>query len=153
MKSLRIYSTFVSGLLVSAMAIGIAASTQPASAQQILADKANIPFAFQVGSRTLPAGTYVIEATGDHLLSLRDPSQKVGDFVIVHDTYTTKTSPLTAIVFDRRGDKYFLRRISIAYRQDGLECTKSREEKQLELASSSSPQDTVTLALNAAPQR
>ena len=67
------------------MAIGIAASTQPASAQQILADKANIPFAFQVGSKTLPAGTYVIQATGDHLLSLREPSQKVGDFVIVHD--------------------------------------------------------------------
>ena len=69
MKSLRINSTFVSGLLVSAMAIGIAASTQPASAQQILADKANIPFAFQVGSKTLPAGTYVQSGNRRHLLS------------------------------------------------------------------------------------
>ena len=154
MKSPRFNSTLVSTLLASVLAIGMAASTQPALAQdEVLASHAKIPFAFQAGSKTMPAGTYVIKAMSDHVLLLRETNQNAAEFVMVHAAYTLKTPSQSTIVFDHRGNKYFLRRIWLADRNSGIETQKSREEKRLEVASADPAADTVTLALNAPPQR
>jgi len=158
MNSPRFASSLVSSLLASAMAIGMIASSHPALAQDdIPVAKATIPFAFQAGSQVMPAGTYTISSQSDHLLLLRDSSQNAQEFVMVHSAYTVHKPKASVIVFDRRGDQYFLRNIWTANSDTGLECSKSRAEKraekQLEAANNKPPSDTITLALNTSPQR
>lgn len=154
MKSLRFASTLVSGLFASTLAIGMVASTQTAFAQdEVLVAKAEIPFAFQAGSTVMPAGTYTVTSESDHLLLLRENTKNASDFVLVHDAYSNHTPTKSVISFDRRGDKYFLRQIWIAGNNSGMECPKVRAEKQLEIAKTSVPSDTITLALNTTPQR
>lgn len=154
MKSLRFASTLISGLFASTLAIGMVASTQTAFAQgDAIVAKAQIPFAFQAGSTVMPAGTYTVTSESDHLLLLRETTNNTSDFVLVHGAYTNHTPTKSVISFDRRGDKYFLRQIWIAGNNSGMECPKARAEKQLEVAKTSVPSDTITLALNTTPQR
>jgi hypothetical protein len=156
MNSPRFASTLVSSLLASAMAIGMVASTQPAFAQgDTLIAKATIPFAFHAGSQVMPAGTYTISSQSPSILVLRENTQKASEFVMVHSAYSLHTPKRSVVVFDRRGDKYFLRNIWTANSNAGLECPKSRAEKRLEVASNSDSSDsssTITLALNTSPQ-
>jgi hypothetical protein len=104
----------------------------------------------------MPAGTYTITES-DHILTLRENTQKESDFVLMHSSYTNHAPTKSLIAFDRRGDSYFLRNVWVANDNNGMECPKSRAEKQLErqllVAKSNLPSDTVTLALNTPPQR
>lgn len=154
MNSPHFSSSLVSSLLASAMAIGMIASSQSASAQdETPLARASIPFAFQAGSRMMPAGTYTISTQSGHVLVLRESVQKAAEFVMVHDAYKLAAPKTSVIVFDHRGDQYFLRSIWTANNDTGLECPKSRAEKQLEIAATKVPSSTVTLALNTSPRR
>jgi hypothetical protein len=90
---------------------GADASAEPALAQdtQIIA-QAKIPFAFQAGSQVMPAGTYNISRQ-DHVLLLRETNSKAEEFLMVESASATHTPKTSTIVFDRRGDKYFLRSV------------------------------------------
>lgn len=146
MKSLRITSFLGSSLLASALAIGMVASA-PSAAAQTPVSKANIPFDFQAGLRVMPAGTYEISRASDHMLMLRETGQKATEFLLVHDTYTIHTPTGSSIVFDRRGDKYFLRQIWSAGNPSGLECPKSHTEQTVE-AQNKQDASPVVVAMN-----
>ncbi|WP_263366528.1 hypothetical protein [Edaphobacter bradus] len=150
MKSPRLVSTLVSGLFASALAIGMVASTQTAFAQENVL-QAKIPFAFQAGSKVMPAGTYRITIQSNHLLILRESTQKTSDVVLFQDDYSLRTPQKSVIAFDRRGDKYFLRHIWTENNNNSIECPKPRAEKRLEVALARTSQGTVTMALNTAP--
>ena len=150
MKSLRISSVLGSGLLASALAIGMVASASAALAQsRSLVAKADIPFDFVAGQRVMPAGTYEITHS-DNLLELRATDQKAAEFLSVHAAYTVHTPSGSSLVFDRRGDKYFLRQIWTAGNHDGYECPKTRIEKDVEKIVAQNKQDAspVVIALN-----
>jgi hypothetical protein len=149
MKSLHISSILGSSLLASALAIGMVASAPMALAQNTPVAKADIPFDFQAGSRVMPAGTYEITHS-DSLIELRETSQKAAEFVSVHAAYTLHTPTGSSLVFDRRGDKYFLRQIWLAGNNDGLECPKSRIEKNVEKMVAQTKQDEspIVVAMN-----
>jgi hypothetical protein len=129
MKNTRLSSILSSTLLASALAIGTLASTQFASAQnsEIIA-KANIPFAFQTQRQVLPAGEYLVIEQSNHLLRLQGP--KAGGFVVTHDATKYKAPTHGSLVFDRLGDKYYLRQVWTAGSTVGQECPKSRAERQ-----------------------
>ena len=149
MKSLRISSILGSSLLASALAIGMVASAPTALAQNTPVAKAEIPFDFLAGQKVMPAGTYQITRS-DNMLELREAGQKATEFLIVHSAYTTHTPTGSSLVFDRRGDKYFLRQIWTAGHNDGLECPKTRIEKDVEKVVAQNKQDAspVVVALN-----
>ena len=148
MKSLRISSIFGSSLLASALAIGMVASAPSAAAQNGDAvAKANIPFDFLAGQRVMPAGTYEISKSSDHMLLLRATGQNATEFLLVHDTYALDPPTGSSIVFDRHGNKYFLRQIWTAGNHDGLECPKGRIEKRVE-AENKQDASPVVVALN-----
>jgi hypothetical protein len=154
MTSLRNIAHLVSGLFASALAIGMVASAQPALAQDTqIITQAKIPFAFQAGSQVMPAGTYNISMQDAHVLLLRESHSKAEEFLMVANAYATHAPKTSAIVFDRRGDKYFLRQVWTANNDSGVECPKPRAEKELELAQKDAPHSTVTLALNTSPKR
>lgn len=149
MKSLRISSILGSSLLASALAIGMVASAPTALAQTTPVAKADIPFDFVAGQRVMPAGTYEITHS-DNLLELRATDQKAAEFLSVHAAYTVHTPSGSSLVFDRRGDKYFLRQIWTAGNHDGYECPKTRIEKDVEKIVAQNTQDAspVVIALN-----
>lgn len=149
MKSLRISSILGSSLLASALAIGMVASAPTALAQNTTVAKAEIPFDFMAGQRVMPAGTYEITHS-DNMLELRETSQKAAEFLIAHAAYTVHTPASSSLVFDRRGDKYFLRQIWTAGNNDGLECPKTRAEQKVEKVVAQNKQDAspVVIALN-----
>jgi hypothetical protein len=149
MKSLRISSILGSSLLASALAIGMVASAPTALAQNTPVAKADIPFDFQAGLRVMPAGTYIISRS-DSLIELRETNQKAEEFVSVHAAYTSHTPTGSSLVFDRRGDKYFLRQIWTAGNHDGLECPKTRMEQKVEKVEAQNKQDSspIVVALN-----
>jgi hypothetical protein len=152
MKSTRLTSILGSSVIASALAIGSLASTQVASAQtpSVMAE-VTIPFDFQNGSQALPAGTYRISVETDHLIRLQ--GSHAGGFVFTHDASRMSASKKGTVVFDRYGDKYYLHQIWTAGSKDGLECPKSRAEKESVQASNMQPPSTVELALNEIPNR
>ncbi len=122
MKNRRLTSI----LVACALTIGSLASISSASAQTAMAT-VNIPFAFQTETQTLPAGTYSIDRESSHLILLRGPDQK-SSFVPMHDAVRTKAPDHGSLVFDRSGDKYFLRQIWTPGTSEGLECSKESRE-------------------------
>jgi hypothetical protein len=151
MKNTRLTSILSSSFIACALMIGSLASTPSASAQSTIA-KVDIPFAFQTETQTLPAGTYRIDRESQHLIRLEGPGQTSG-FVLMHDATKTKASDHGTLVFDRYGDKYFLRQIWTSGNPDGLECSKSHAEKVALVAQSKQTATSVELAFNAAPQK
>jgi hypothetical protein len=145
MKNTRLTSILNSSLIAGALTIVSLASTQFASAQPPMA-KVNIPFAFQVGTTgTLPAGNYLIHRQSKYLIRLEGPGFAKG-FVMTHEIVKPYASNHGVIIFDRYGDKYFLRQIWTAEDNVGLECPKSRAEG-LEAKNKQSPGPTL-LAFN-----
>lgn len=151
MKNTRLTSILGSSLIACALTIGSLASTESASAQSgtALAD-VNIPFAFQTPMQTLPAGTYRIDRESGVLILLKG-SDKSG-FVEMHGATKSRAADHGYLVFDRYGDKYFLRQIWTAGSSDGLECPKSRAEKESLQAKNKQAPSSIELAFNAVPQ-
>jgi hypothetical protein len=141
-----------SSLITCALTIGSLASTQSASAQSStpLAE-VNIPFTFQTANQTLPAGMYRIDRESDHLIRLHGPGRAAG-FVVMHDAIKSRAADHGTVVFDRYGDKYYLRQIWTAGSTDGLECPKSRAEKEALLAKNKQAPSSTELAFNSVPQ-
>jgi hypothetical protein len=141
-----------SSLIACALTIGSLASTQSASAQiSTPLAEVNIPFAFQTGLQTLPAGTYRIDRESSNLVRLHGPGRAAG-FVEMHDAIKHRAADHGTIVFARYGDKYYLRQIWTAGSTDGLECPKSRAEKESLQAKNKQAPSSTELAFNSVPQ-
>src|SRR5271170_798293 len=153
MKNTRLTSILSSSVIACALAIGSLASAPSASAQSsTTVAVVNIPFAFQTERQTLPAGEYRIDRLSGNLLRLAGPDQ-AGGFVMTHDAIKTHPPDHGTIVFDRYGDKYFLRQIWTAGNSTGLECPKSRAEKSALVAQNEQAATSVELAFNSVPQK
>ena len=93
----------------------------------------NIPFAFQAGNKTLPAGEYSIESvsTGDG--TLRMIRQIDGDALMIVATiavYSKDGKSEPKLIFNRYGKRYFLSQIW-AGEPRGQQLFKSEGEKEL----------------------
>src|SRR6202035_5329899 len=152
MKNL-ITSTLRSSILACAFAVGVLASTPSATAQNSYAKvKADIPFAFQVGSQHMPAGTYDINVLAGPQVLLRGPGN-TGGVLLMDTTEFLQVPSKGKIVFDRYGNKYFLHQIWTEGNRQGRECVKSRAEKEILLSQSNQAPTLVEIALNSVPQR
>jgi hypothetical protein len=151
MKNTRLASILSSSLIASALAIGSLASTHVASAQTPLAD-VNIPFAFHTPTQTLPAGKYRVILESNNMVLLRGAGSSAG-LVMTHDAIRFQAASHGTMVFKRYGEKYYLRQIWTAGDPHGLECSKSRAEKQSVQAEITQAPSSVELALNSIPKQ
>ncbi len=151
MKNTRLTSILGSSLIASALAIGSLVSTQVASAQSSTMAEVTIPFAFQASTQVLPAGTYRVVSQSDHLIRIQGHGS-TGAFLMTHDATKATAPDHGSLVFDRYGDKYYLRQIWTAGDRNGLECPKSRAEKESQVAQNMQAPSTVELALNSIPK-
>ncbi len=144
-----LHSILSSSFIACALAIGSLASTPSASAQSTIA-KVTIPFAFQTGSQTLPAGTYRVGRESNVILL--QGSGKSSGFVMMHPASRAKAPDHGILSFDRSGDKYYLRQVWMAGNSNGLECPKSHAEKESIVATNKEVVTSVELAFNTVPQ-
>jgi len=112
--------------------------------------KANVPFDFTVGNAHIPAGTYLIsETNSQNTVEIRNAAGKPAIFGSVYSD--GKHSQTSKLVFDRYGDRYFLREILCANAGMNLELPVSKTEKsvQRQMASvQSENSQQVYIALN-----
>jgi hypothetical protein len=145
MKNKRLASIVSSSLIVCALMIGSLASAQTQSTVLIV----NIPFAFRTTMQELPAGRYrVIRESASSVRLEGDGS--AGGSVLMHDASQSHVSERGAVVFNRYGDRYYLSQIWKPGEVIGLECAKSRAEKDILRSESTQAQSVIAVAIAAA---
>jgi hypothetical protein len=107
----------------------------------------NVPFAFRVGQKLIPAGQCVVERTGTigHLLLVRNFEAKTSQFVLPRASGNAVSST-NALVFHKYGDRYFLAGIKIQGSDSNYQIPESKAEAEVQAANVTAPQE-VLLAL------
>jgi hypothetical protein len=128
---LRIVGLAISLTLVA----GATAAYGQGSKRQV----ADIPFQFQVGNSTLPAGEYSVAATSSTGETLRISSRSDNSSIFRLSTPMVQNGPVSKgkLVFHKYGDEYFLAEVWSAGFANGRRLTKSGRERALEQDSSS----------------
>jgi hypothetical protein len=95
--------------------------------------KAEVPFNFTVGDKTIPAGTCLVRVEGmtGGALSIRNPDAKAATYAIPLPTQSANPSERTVLVFHRYGDRYFLASIQRSGSSSGYKLQETRVEKEL----------------------
>jgi hypothetical protein len=134
-------------MLLSLTALVLALAVNVAFAQS--KSHANVPFAFSVEQKWLPAGEYRI-ATKDHVLEIRNYSTNEAADVIAQHEESTKPQ-ISRLVFHKYGDRYFLAEVWTATGEAGaagmeLTAGKAEQETRASYKDASGP-ETVILAM------
>ena len=153
MKTNRFNSALSSTILSSAIAMGLLVSTASAQAQSSPKITATIPFAFQAGSRHMPAGLYNIYLLSQHVLLFRAANGHGSGFFMVNPSYDGKVQERGRLVFHRYGDRYFLREVWEGGSNEGITCNASSEEKEILRAQNRPPATQTQVALNTEKNR
>jgi hypothetical protein len=153
MKTNRFNSVLNSTILSSAIALALFASAGSAQAQNSPQLRASIPFAFQAGSKQMPAGVYSISLLSNHLVLLRARGQHAAGFFTATPSEDGKIQAQGRLVFHRYADRYFLREVWEAGSNDGVTCVPSSEEKEILRAQNQQAVMQTQVALNADPKR
>jgi hypothetical protein len=99
--------------------------------------KADIPFAFQVEGKTLPAGQYTIERVWSNytdLLAIRGDKNHSQALFVTESIQKLQPSKDTQLVFDRIGNHYFLKDIWTVGATLGREVPEAKAEKEVKSA-------------------
>jgi hypothetical protein len=94
--------------------------------------EAEVPFQFHVGSKTLPAGSYMIHQLEDSDLTVMQISSADGKMSALFNVQAAqaKTVPeKTELIFNKYGDRYFLSELFEDGNVDGSKVVTSRDEK------------------------
>ena len=129
-------------IIIAAFAFVLGLGTVSASAQgqQI---RAEIPFEFTVGEKTLPAGEYIIrlpETGGARVVSLKSEDGEAFGMAMANGVNSKRAEIANGLVFLKAGDKYHLHQVHTAGREIGQEIVRKRRIAGTELA-----KRTVTL--------
>ena len=133
-------------LMTLIVAIAIAAPMVQAQSQTIM--KANVPFAFNVGSNYMPAGSYEVRSLGSRatVIASKDGHDKV--LALFNPAGPSKADE-TKLVFQKYGDRYFLCEIWSSYSGQGLQVPASELEKEIRASNTATVggPETVIVAL------
>jgi hypothetical protein len=130
--------------LVTLLGLGLLLATVTASAQSMRL-KADVPFDFVVGGKTLPSGEYTIRSLngGNQILSISAPDQKSVVF-LTNMCQSLKASSHSKLIFTRYGDRYVLSEMWIQGSTIGRQLPKSLPE--VRVADNKSVETVVVLA-------
>jgi len=102
---------------------------------------ANVPFAFSVGDKQLPAGAYAVRENGPRQ-TLIQSADSANSVLSIYYYAGPSRADETKLVFHKVGDRYFLAEIWTSARGQGLAVPESKLEKEMR-ASNSGPQSGV----------
>lgn len=119
----------LAAIIVLSGAFTVSTQAQTAGAQRVVA---NIPFAFNVGNKNLPAGKYsitVLNPTSDRkILQVRSTTGK-SSAMIMTTAVIGNLSDDAKLVFQRYGDRYFFAQAQMAGDSTSLAAVKSNAER------------------------
>jgi len=122
-RALNVFAVLaVTGLLVAPMAFG----------DQIDRLKADIPFDFIVGNKTLPAGTYHVQCAANRVVTLFGIDRKGAAMVMTQAQYST-TPAAGKLIFTRYDNSYFLSQVWRPGVNTGGLVPKSKTEREMAL--------------------
>lgn len=141
----KAYTMIALTVLVGSMAV--AAHAQSNGRRLV----ANIPFQFNVGDKTLPAGEYTIAQTNPSsdrvVLQIRtkDGSQSV---LVQMNSVNGRTAHASSLIFHRYSDKYFLGQVWVEGDNESLRAPMSRAEhaSRKEMAALGVKTETIALS-------
>ena len=106
--------------------------------------KVNVPFSFVAGSKTLPAGEYQLQTERPNLVAIQSKDWKTNMRFVAHAAESRQMEGVTALTFNRYGDRYFLSKIWTGDAV-GQELPQSRAERE-QIATLPVSRGVVTLA-------
>ena len=108
---------------------------------------ASIPFEFNVGDKTLPAGQYAIGRINSDGTQLRISNRDDSASRLTQTVLVNEPKEESVLVFKRYGDRYFLSQVWKAGETEGRQMLKSDSEKAMdrELAKNKAEAGTVTI--------
>jgi hypothetical protein len=109
----------------------------------------DVPFAFQAGSHTLPAGRYEVRHVNRDVVRLEGPGGAAG-VVMIHLAIAPKAPASGNMVFHQIGNRYFLAELWSQNETNGDAVVSTRAEREA-LAALKSDQGLKQVALNAIP--
>ncbi|HEU0254163.1 MAG TPA: hypothetical protein VFR12_14105 [Pyrinomonadaceae bacterium] len=116
-------------IVILAGVLSVNTHAQTSSSQRVFA---NIPFAFNVGNVTLPAGRYTITvlnpSSDRRVLQIRSANGR-SSAMIMTTGITANASDDAKLVFDRYGDRYFFSKVQMAGDTTSFAAVKSSTEK------------------------
>jgi hypothetical protein len=119
---------------LSLVALSLLLTTSGAHAQS--AARAYVPFAFNVGSTHLPAGTYKIKRAPLDINFIMVSNVNTGDNVLSLFQPETPGHVSHKLIFHHRGNQYFLAEIWGGEGDAGMAMPATKLERQVEVASS-----------------
>jgi hypothetical protein len=140
-------------LAVAAALFFTALAPVPSHAQQVT--RVKVPFAFQAGSTTLPAGEYQVQRALMHTTTtqlLRSTDSSVYTFVLTNGISSRDNNTNPRLIFHcyNNEDECFLSEIWAANGQ-GLKLSESRREKELSRAATENELAVVSVPLTVTP--
>jgi hypothetical protein len=97
------------------------------------ATRANVPFAFKVGTTQMPAGTYNVQnELGTNLVVVRNV--RTGTSVVAMGLQKAPSEKTNKLIFHRYGSQYFLTEILGEKGSQGMVFRATRQEKELQIA-------------------
>jgi hypothetical protein len=97
------------------------------------AARANVPFAFKVGTAQMPAGTYNIQnELGTNLVLVRNV--QTGTSVVAMGLQKAPSEKTNKLIFHRYGSQYFLTEIVGEKGSQGMVFRATKQEKELQIA-------------------
>jgi hypothetical protein len=116
-----------SSLLVLSLLLTVAGAHAQSAA------RANVPFAFKVGTTQMPAGTYAIRNdAGSNVVMVRNV--RTGTSAVAMGRRESPSKKTDKLIFHRYGSQYFLTAILGSKGGDGMVLPASRQEKGLQVA-------------------
>jgi hypothetical protein len=110
---------------------------------------AQVPFAFVVANKTVPAGEYEVQALSvdRKTLIIRNAYAKVGLLTLTSQAESNEKAPHYAMVFKRYGDRYFLAGIKLQGSKVIYNLPESGAETELRSQNVSGTEETLLAAL------
>jgi hypothetical protein len=131
---------------------GVGIST--AQAQSIGGNQliATVPFAFNVGNKTLPAGEYAVKwanpASDLKVLQLRS-TDGITNVMVSTNSVIGKMQENAKLIFNRYGDRYFFAQAWLPADAVGLQAPRSKHERAVAKEVAAIERKTETVALKA----
>jgi hypothetical protein len=104
-----------------------------AGAHAQTAARANVPFAFKVGTTQMPAGTYTIRNdAGSSVIAVRNV--QTGTSALAMGRRESPSKQTDKLIFHRYGSQYFLTAILGGKGSQGMDLPATKQEKELQVA-------------------
>ena len=130
-------------MLVGILAVG--AKAQTSSAQKV---NASIPFTFNAGKATLPAGRYtitVVNPSSDRkILQIRSRDGHASAMILTM-TNSVSASEKSKLVFDRYGDRYVFSQAQLAGDSTSLAAVRHKERGEKDAMAKANKKSTIVI--------